>query len=211
MRSEKRLLRCTRQIATCKASFASRLATPRWPTASPAVWRTFEEAATPGQPGACRSTLLEEPSQPFTLENRWAPPALPQCSGRAHRTSRSMSALCASHAFASSKNPSAFVQKLWMPPFPCGSSWKSRTIPLLDFVSGTAACPERSRRALARQLLQAAAAGYRCVILRRNPCARCTNPVRGKNINGHPSTTLIPCCLQNATASSLTAPVPLAR
>ncbi len=93
------------------------------------VWRTCEEAATPGQPGACRSTLLEEPSQPFTLENRWAPPALPQCSGRAHRTSRSMSALCASHAFASSKNPSAFVQKLWMPAFPCGSSWKIRPSP----------------------------------------------------------------------------------
>jgi hypothetical protein len=53
------------------------------------VWRTLEEAATPGQPVARRSALLEDPSWRFTLENHQAPPALPQCSGRAHRTSRS--------------------------------------------------------------------------------------------------------------------------
>jgi hypothetical protein len=52
------------------------------------VWRTLEEAATPGQPVARRSAFLEEPSRQFTLENCQEPPALPQCSGRAHRTSR---------------------------------------------------------------------------------------------------------------------------
>jgi hypothetical protein len=89
-----------------EADFASRFATPRWPAASPAVCGgLFEEAATPGQPGAYRSTLLEEPSQPFTLENRWAPPALPQCSGRARRTSRSMSVNVRPHAFHIKQKP----------------------------------------------------------------------------------------------------------
>jgi hypothetical protein len=94
-RSEKRYRRCTRQTATCEANFASRSATPRWPAASPAVCGGLcEEAATPGQPVARRSVLLEDPSQQFTLENHWAPPALPRCSGRARRTFRLMSALC---------------------------------------------------------------------------------------------------------------------
>jgi hypothetical protein len=52
------------------------------------VWRTLEEAATPGQPAPRRNAFLEGPSRQFTLENYQEPPALPQCSGRARRTSR---------------------------------------------------------------------------------------------------------------------------
>jgi hypothetical protein len=86
--------------------------------------RTCEEAATPGQPVARRSAFPVDPSRQFTLENHRAPPALPQCSGRARRTSRLMSALSPAPMFAASKNPGPFVQKLWMPAIPCGCSWK---------------------------------------------------------------------------------------
>ena len=147
MHSEKRLLRCTRQIATCKQALQVDLqhCGGRRPVL-PCVEDSVRRPQRPGNQCACRSTLLEEPSQPFTLENRWEPPALPQCSGRAYRTSRWMSALCARHAFASRENPRAVVQKLWMPAIPCGKRWKnqaklnfaiqfSRSSPSRDFQS----------------------------------------------------------------------------
>ncbi len=224
MRSEKRLLRCTRQIATCKQSLQVDL--QHYGGRRPVLPCMEDSVRRPQRPGnqaraearSWRNPPSHSPSR-IAGHRRLCRNAL---AGQTEHLARCQS-LCASHAFASSKNPSAFVQKLWMPSIPCGSSWKMRTVPVMDLASVAAG-------ALARRLFASltqesdgmilrnkfhylhAAAGYRCITLRRNPCARCTNPVRGKNMNGQcPSTTCIPFCLQNATASSLTAPVPPAR
>ena len=222
MRSEKRLLRCTRQIATCKASFASRLATPRWPTASPAMcgglvrrpqrpgnqaraearsWRnppSHSPSRIAGHRRLCRNALAGH-TEHLARCQHFAPAT------RSHqaKTRAPLCRNCGCRRFLVEARG-----KLGRPRNgPCQCSGGRPRPPAFRVINGG------SDGMILRNKFHYvhATTGYRCVILRRNPCARCTNPVRGKNMNGHPSTTLIPFCLQNATASSLTAPVPLAR
>jgi len=54
----------------------------------PCVEDSVRRPQRPGNQFTRRSALVEEPSRQFTLENYQEPPALPQCSGRARRTSR---------------------------------------------------------------------------------------------------------------------------
>ena len=61
----------------------------------PCVEDSVRRPQRPGNQCTHRSAFLEEPSCQFTLENCQEPPALPQCSGRACKTSRLNACHCA--------------------------------------------------------------------------------------------------------------------
>src|ERR1700751_5146601 len=61
----------------------------------PCVEDSVRRPQRPGNQCTRRSAFLEEPSCQFTLENCQEPPALPQCSGRACKTSRLNACHCA--------------------------------------------------------------------------------------------------------------------
>jgi hypothetical protein len=146
MRSEERLLRCTRQIAAAKRTSQADLQHHGGRRPVLPYGGLCEEAATPGQPSACRSTLWRNPPShsPSRIagHRRLCRNAL---AGHAEHLARCQT-LCASHAFTSSKNPSRVVQKLWMPAIPCGSAWKMRDTLISDLVSVAAPRPPASMR-----------------------------------------------------------------
>jgi hypothetical protein len=90
----------TRQIATCEANSANRSAALRWPAASPAVVGGLLRSRTARATRPAPKHVSGGPSQQFTLENCQEPPALPQCSGRPRRTSRTNVSHCALRTLA---------------------------------------------------------------------------------------------------------------
>ncbi len=119
MHSADRHLRSELRLSICNTTVAG---------SQPCCVAGVEEAATPGQPVARRSALLEIPPShsPSRIagHRRLCRNAL---AGHAERLARCQH--CApAPVFASSKNPVPFVKKLWMPAIPCGSSWKIRPV-----------------------------------------------------------------------------------
>ena len=66
----------------------------------PCVEDSVRRPQRPGNQFPRRNAFLEDPSRQFTLENCQEPPALPQCSGRARRTSRTDVSQFAPHTLA---------------------------------------------------------------------------------------------------------------
>jgi hypothetical protein len=198
MRSEKRLLGCTRQIATCKQS--SQVDLQHHGGRRPVLPCVEDSVRRPQRPG----------NQARAEARSWRNPP-------SHSPSESLgTAGSAAMLWQGTQNISLDVSHS----APATLSHQAKTQAPLCRNCGCRRFLVEARGKYGPFLdlsvlgpsHAAGANGYPCVILRRNPCARCTNPVRGKNMNGQcPSTTCIPFCLQNATASSLTAPVPPAR